>query len=83
MFGNYFNTEVSFERVSDTELKVFYTDYYGNKYSGSIVRQPTEIEKLKAQIASLEAKLGTDQFIEADVDPIQNINLDEDLDDEV
>lgn len=62
MFNSFFgNSSLSFETISDTQLRVYYTDYDGNKYTGIIQRQPTELEVLRDKVRKLESQLTTEQ----------------------
>jgi hypothetical protein len=62
MFNSFFgNSSLSFETISETQLKVYYVDHEGHKYVGVVQRQPTELEVLRDKVRKLESQLTTEQ----------------------
>lgn len=61
-YNSYFNSSsLSFEKISETELRVYYTDHNGNEYTGIIKREPTELEVLRDRVKELEQQMSNDQ----------------------
>ncbi len=72
-YNSYFNSSsLSFEKISETELKVYYTDHNGNEYTGVIKREPTELEVLRDRIKELEQQMSNDQQMITDANELDS-----------